>query len=473
MLIIECITMLIAAGVSAIFHDSDVRAFLISAGITFVAGLTGIFVGHGSKHQFGTREGYLIVGSVWILFSLFGMLPFLFSGVTTSVADAFFETMSGFTTTGASVFTNIDSLPHGILFWRCFSNWLGGLGIVAISMAVLPLFGVGMNVYQAEASGLQHDKLLPRLKDTARILWEIYFTLTLIVFILLWCAGMNPFDAACHAFSAMGTGGFSTKQASIAFWQQPAIHYIIVVAMFTSGINFTLLYNTLVKRQVSRLFRDDEFKTYGIIVLLATAIITISLVITGHNTSVGSVEHDFRRALFQVVSIITSTGFGTDDYTLWPAHCIFIILFLMFAGASAGSTSGGLKMIRLNITLKNALFEIRRIIHPKAIIPVRLNHHVLPEQVLAGVFSFVTIYVIIIVISIVVLLICGLNMNEAIGASVSMISNIGPALGEQGPSGSYATVIPFAKWYMSFLMLTGRLEIFTILVLFSPTFWKK
>lgn len=473
LLIIEGMAMLLTAGVSALYRDSDMQAFLVSAGITLGVGLTGVLVGRGSKRQFGTREGYLIVGMVWILFSLFGMLPFMLSGTTTSAADAFFETMSGFTTTGATIFTDIDALPHGILFWRCLSHWLGGMGIVVLSMALLPLFGVGMQVYQAEAPGLQHDKLLPRLKDTARRLWEIYIALTIILTLLLRWFGMDLFDAVCHAFSTLATGGFSTKQASVAFWPQPIIQYTLTVFMFVAGINYTLLYNAVAKQQVGRLFRDDEFKTYSIIVIVATIIITALLVIHGENTTPTSVEYDFRRAVFQVVSIVTSTGFATDDFILWSPISIIVILFLMFVGASAGSTTGGIKVVRLTITVKNAYNELRRIIHPKAIVPVRLNRHVVPESVVAGVFSFLSIYVTIIIISTVVMLLCGMNITESVGAALSMISNIGPGLGEQGPAGSFANVTPFVKWYLSILMLIGRLEIFTILLLFSPSFWKK
>lgn len=473
LLIIEGMAMLLTAGVSALYRDSDMQAFLVSAGITLGVGLTGVLVGRGSKRQFGTREGYLIVGMVWILFSFFGMLPFMLSGTTTSAADAFFETMSGFTTTGATIFTDIDALPHGILFWRCLSHWLGGMGIVVLSMALLPLFGVGMQVYQAEAPGLQHDKLLPRLKDTARRLWEIYIALTIILTLLLRWFGMDLFDAVCHAFSTLATGGFSTKQASVAFWPQPIIQYTLTVFMFVAGINYTLLYNAVAKQQVGRLFRDDEFKTYSIIVIVATIIITALLVIHGENTTPTSVEYDFRRAVFQVVSIVTSTGFATDDFILWSPISIIVILFLMFVGASAGSTTGGIKVVRLTITVKNAYNELRRIIHPKAIVPVRLNRHVVPESVVAGVFSFLSIYVTIIIISTVVMLLCGMNITESVGAALSMISNIGPGLGEQGPAGSFANVTPFVKWYLSILMLIGRLEIFTILLLFSPSFWKK
>lgn len=473
LLLIECAFMLITSLVSYFYHDDDLKAFLYSSAITGTAGLTGITATYGSRYQFGNREGYLIVGLVWILFSLFGMLPFLLSGYIPSVSDAFFETMSGFTTTGASILTDVESLPHGLLFWRSISNWLGGIGIVVMSMAILPLFGVGMQVYQAETSGLQHDKLLPRIKYTARRLLEIYIAMTLAAVFLLWLAGMDMFDAVCHALSAVSTGGFSTKQASLAYWSQPAIHYITIVFMFMGGINFALLYGLFVKRNAKRLFSNSEFKTYALVVAIVTATIAAVLLCSEKSVSVTTVEHDFRRALFQVVSIITSTGFATDDYMQWVPLGRFLILFLMFVGASAGSTAGGLKMIRFNIIIKNAYLEFRRAIHPKAVIPVRIDGHVVPDHTMSSVLAFVTVYVVIILISTIVLLICGINLTESFGASLSMIANVGPALGSLGPAGSFALIPGFAKWFLSLLMLLGRLEMFTILLLFSPSFWRK
>lgn len=473
LLLIECGFMLITSLVSFCYREDDLKAFLYSAAITGAVGLTGVVSTYGSHHQFGNREGYLIVGTVWILFSIFGMLPFLLSGYITSVSDAFFETMSGFTTTGASILTDIEALPHGLLFWRSISHWLGGIGIVVMSMAILPLFGVGMQVYQAETSGLQHDKLLPRLKYTARRLWELYIVLTLVEILLLWAAGMGLFDAVCHAFSTVSTGGFSTKQASLAYWSQPAIHYLTILFMFIGGINFSLLYGLFVKRNAKRLFTNAEFKTYALTVAIVAAVITAMLLCSEKSLSASVIENDFRRALFQVVSIITSTGFATDDYLQWAPLGIFLMLFLMFVGASAGSTAGGLKMIRFNIIVKNAYLEFRRAIHPKAVIPVRINSHVVPDHIMSSVLAFVSVYVLVILASTIVLLLCGMNQTESFGASLSMISNVGPALGAQGPTGSFAMIPDFAKWFLSLLMLLGRLELFTILLLFLPSFWRK
>lgn len=473
LLIIESVFMLITSMVSYFYHEDDFAPILYSAAITAIVGVIAVLTNYSSTHHLGNREGYLIVGTVWIFCSFFGMLPFLLSGYIPSVADAFFETMSGFTTTGASILNDIEALPHGLLFWRSLCHWLGGMGIVVMSIAILPLFGAGMQAYQAEASGLQHDKLLPRIKDTARRLWEIYVSLTLLQTLLLWLAGMNFFDAVCHAFSTMATGGFSTKQASLAYWDSPLIHYITIVFMYIGGINFVLMYNAVVKRHFGHLFHDDEYRTYTIVVLVVTAVIMVSLLMAEPMINAGIIEKDFRNALFQVVSIITSTGFATDNYVLWSPIAVFFLLFLMFVGACAGSTSGGMKMVRFNVIIKNAYFEFKRAIHPKAVLPVRLNHHVLSDQIVSRVYSFATVYACVIAVSTVVLLGSGLNMSEAFSASLSMISNVGPALGELGPIGSFAGVSDFAKWFLSLIMLLGRLEMFTILLLFSPAFWKK
>lgn len=473
LLITESLFMLITAAVSFIYDEDDLIPLLASAGITFGSGLIGVLSGRGANLRYGIREGYLIVGLVWILFSLFGMLPFILSSHIPNVTDAFFETMSGFTTTGASILENIESLPHGLLFWRCLTQWLGGMGIVVLSMAILPLFGAGMQLYSAEVTGPTHDKLLPRITDTARRLWEIYILLTIIMIGILYIAGMGFFDSVCHALSTMSTGGYSTKQASISYWSSPVIHYIIIVFMFVSGINYSLLYKAFMQGNVKRLLRDDEFKTYYITVSTVTVLISVGLMIGRGVHSAADVEHGFRDALFQVVSVITTTGFYTSDYTLWLPLLQMPILFLMFTGSCAGSTAGGAKLIRINIILKNAFSEFRRVIHPKAVIPVRINRHVLPENIVTGVYAFITIYVLIIILSTVIMMLCGLNASEAFGCSITSISNIGPGLGHQGPAGSFATIPAFGKWYLAFLMLIGRLELFTILLLFAPSFWKK
>lgn len=473
LLITESLFMLITAVVSFIYREDDFIPLLYSIGITCGTGLLGILAGRGSTLRFGIREGYLVVGLIWIIFSIFGMLPFVLSGYIPSVTDAFFETMSGFTTTGATILNNIESLPHGLLFWRSLTQWLGGMGIVVLSMAILPMFDAGMQLYSAEVTGPTHDKLLPRIKDTARRLWEIYILLTIIMTGLLYIAGMGFFDSVCHALSATSTGGYSTKQASVSYWTSPAIHYIIIIFMFVSGINYSLLYKVFIRGDIKKINKDDEFKTYYIVVAIVTTIIAAGLIFDRCIYSIGDIERNFRESLFQVVSIITTTGFVTTDYTLWAPVLQMTLLFLMFTGSCAGSTSGGVKLIRINIVLKNAFYEFKRVIHPKAVIPVRVNRHVLPESIVNGIYAFMTVFTIIIIGSTAVLMMCGLSISEAFGCVLTSISNIGPGLGSQGPSGSFASIPAFGKWYLAFLMLIGRLELFTILLLFSPTFWKK
>lgn len=468
----ESLFMLVSAVVPVIYEENDLSAFLYSAAISCGTGVLMLAVGRNSTQRIGTREGYLIVGLVWILFSAFGMLPYLISGYIPSVTDAYFETMSGFTTTGASILDNIESLPHGLLFWRSLTHWLGGMGIVLLSMALIPLFGSGMRLYSVETTGPTHDKMLPSVKDTARRLWGVYLVITIIQFLLLVAAGMDVFDSVCHSFSTIATGGFSTKQTSIAGYS-PTIHYIIILFMFISGINYALLYASIIRRDISRIYKDEEFKSYFFIVLVASLIIMGLLFFQNSDFSVAAVESSFRNALFQVVSVITTTGFATCDYSLWLPIIQYIILLLMFVGASASSTAGGIKVIRLHIIVKNLFLEFKRVIHPKAVMPVRVNKRVVPDVVLYNIYSFVTLFVVIVVVSTFVLLMCGLDMKEAFSSALAAITNVGPALGDFGPAASFSALNPFAKWFLVVLMLVGRLEIFTILLLFSPSFWKK
>lgn len=472
LLVFESLFMLFSAIIPLIYKESDLYAFLISAAITAGAGGLMLAVGRNSAQRIGTREGYLIVGLVWILFSVFGMLPYLISGGIPSVTDAYFETMSGFTTTGASILDNIESLTHGLLFWRCLTHWLGGMGIVFLSMAFLPLFGGGMRLYSVETTGPIHDKILPSVKDTARSLWGIYLVITIIQFILLALAGMDTFDSVCHSLSTVSTGGFSTKQSSIAGYS-PAIQYIIIVFMFLSGVNYSLMYAAIMRRDIAKIFRDEEFRSYLGIVTVAALVVALLLFLQNSNPTIITAEESFRTSLFQVVSVITTTGFATCDFALWLPILQYIILILMFTGACAGSTTGGIKIIRLHIIAKNLFLEFKRIIHPNAVMPVRVNHRVVPDNVMYNIYSFIALFVVIIIVSTFVLLMCGLDMKEAFSSAISAIANVGPALGDLGPVSSFSSISPFAKWYLTVLMLIGRLEIYTILLLFAPFFWKK
>ncbi|NCA78899.1 MAG: TrkH family potassium uptake protein [Sphingobacteriia bacterium] len=471
LLITESVFILLSACVSAIYDEYDLKYLLIAAAAACGCGGCAFLLTKNADRTIGKREGYTIVGVVWVVFSFFGMLPFWLSNAIPSVSDAFFETMSGFTTTGASILNDVEALPHGLLFWRSLIQWLGGMGIVMLSLAVLPFLRGGNQLFMAEVPGPTYDKLQPRIKNTARRLWGIYLCLTLLETALLYFGGMGLFDAMCHALTTMATGGYSTKQASIAYWDSPFIHYTIIVFMFIAGINFSLLYYSLVKHNFKKLFRDEEFRFYALFVAGATLLIFVSLILS-HPVEWGIAE-TFRHSLFQTVSIITTTGYATADYMLWQPIAWMTLLFLMLMGASAGSTSGGIKIVRITVLLKNAIYEFKRLIHPKAILPIRMNGHLVSENVVDNIFAFTTFYLIFIVASIFVLLFAGMGIEESVGAVVTSISNVGPGLGSLGPMGTFSAIPDVCKWYLSFVMLVGRLELFTIFLLFSPSFWRK
>ncbi len=474
LLLTEAAFLLVASIVALVMHGDDFLSLMRSAVITAIVGASTLLIRRRDRIQMGIRESYFVVGTIWIIFSIFGMMPFYFSGYIPTVTDAFFETISGFTTTGATILPDIESLPHGLLFWRSLIQWIGGMGIIVLSLAILPMISSGssMHLYAAEVPGVSYDKIQPRMRETAQRLWAIYLILTLVQAILLKVAGMGYFDAVCHALTTMSSGGNSTKQASIAYWNAPSIHYIIMVFMLLSGVNFTLLYHAIVKRNYKKLFSDEEFRTYLMIILVITLFVAGWLIASNITTDM-PIELQIRQALFQTIAVITTTGYTTVDYMTWPTILWFILFFVMLFGASAGSTSGGIKVIRIVIMIKNLFCEFRRIMHPKAIIPVRINHRVVPERTVFTVYTFITIYIILTILSTGVLIITGLNPGEAFSVTISSITNVGLGIGAQGPSGSFATLPDFAKWYLSLLMVIGRLELFTILILFSPSFWRR
>ena len=472
-LCIESVFMFLAFLVALRYNEYDCPYLLASTLITVVAGILSMLAGYRYTTKMDKRVGILTITIVWLLFSLFGTLPFWLSGAIPSFTDAFFETMSGVTTTGASVLTNIEALPHGLLFWRSLTQWIGGMGFVLMSMAILPFLNGDMQLFSAEATGPIQDKLQPRIKATARRLWVLYVVLTLLAMGLLWLGGMSFFDALCHSLTTLSTGGYSTKQSSIAYWDSPFIQYVIIVFMFIGGTKFILLYLAMIKGKVKRLLQDEEFKCYALVVLLTTIIIAIIVACTTHVNTLSQCERTFRDSLFQVVSIITTTGFSTYDYQLWDKTVWIFILLLMFVGASSGSTSGGLKLSRIVILMKNSFYEFKRRLHPNAYLPIKMNEHVIPESVVNSIFSFLVIYTFMILIGLVSLLFMGLSPSEALSVSVSMLANVGPAFGDFGPSGTFLSLPAAAKWVSAFLMLIGRLELFTVLFLFSPSFWKR
>lgn len=473
LLLLEALFMAISMGVSLWYNEADSDVFLLSTLITLLAGFIGIFIGRRAESRMGEREGYFIVAMVWVVFSLFGMLPYYLSGQVPSFTDAWFETMSGFTTTGATIISDLDSITHGLLFWRSLTQWIGGMGIIVLSIAILPIFGLnGMQLYAAEVTGLTYEKLSPRISDTAKLMWTTYIVLTAIEILALWLCGMELFDAICHSFSTISTGGFSTKNESLAFYDSAAIHYIVTFFMFMSGINFVLLIY-LLRGKTRNIIKDEELRWYTIAVILFTLIITIGLYVSRTGWTLTQMERSFRDSIFTVISSMTSTGYTISDYMNWPLVAWVIIFFLMLTGACAGSTAGGIKWVRLSIIFKNGIAEFKRRIHPNAIIPVKLNEKVVPQQTINNIMAFMIFYVFIIVITVVVFCACGVNFDEAIGSAVSAMGNVGISIGHFGPAGSYESFPDVAKWMMSLVMLIGRLEIFTVLLLFTKVLWKK
>jgi trk system potassium uptake protein TrkH len=469
LLMIEGFFMWLTIPISLIYREHDALQFLIAGAITFLAGTVFFLTNRKKALEVNRRDGYVIVTSGWILFSLFGTLPFLLTGSIPGFTDAFFETMSGFTTTGASVLNNIEELSHAVLFWRSIIQWLGGMGIILLGLIILPFLGIGgMQLFAAEVPGPTPDKLHPRVKDTAKRLWFIYMIFTVAETILLWIGDMDLFDAVCHSFTTMATGGYSTKQASIAYWNSPYIHYVIIFFMFIAGTNFTLSYFAF-HLQFKKVWKNEEFRYYLGFTAGFSFLIALGLIFF-HGSGP---EQAFRDAMFQVVSILTTTGYATADYLKWIPALTILIFILMFFGGSAGSTGGGPKIMRIVILLKNSTQELKRLIHPNALIPVRLNKEAVEESVVTNILAFIAFYGVIAVVSVFVMSAMGCDFDTAIGSVAATLGNIGPGIGEVGPMYSYSEIHVFGKWYLSFLMLVGRLELFTVLVLFSPLFWKK
>jgi len=464
------IFMMLGIPFSIYFGDNDIPA-LLGAGIgTSLTGLSLWFLTRKTDRlELGKREGYLIVTLGWVTMSLFGAVPFVLHGSIPSFTDALFETMSGFTTTGASILNNIESLPHGLLFWRSFTQWIGGMGIIVLSLAILPLLGIGgMQLYAAEVPGITKDKLHPRVKETAKRLWVIYLAFTVAESILLMIAGMNFFDAINHSFTTMATGGFSTKNASIAYFTSPFIQYILILFMFFAGMNFTLHYLAIHKK-FSFFKNNDEFRYYLLFILVVTVFITIT-----HLPHVNfHPEEAFRQSLFHVVSLVTTTGFVSSDYENWAVFSRMIFFVLLFVGGSAGSTGGGIKIIRHLLLFKNGFLELKRLIHPRAIIPVRLNGKSVSSEIISNVQAFFIIYILIFVFGSIMLSLMGVDFISSVGAVATCLGNVGPGIGTVGPVANFNHLPDLAKWLLSFLMLLGRLELFTVLIIFTPYFWKK
>ena len=453
------------------FQEDDTMAFMMSTVITFGSAFIFLYFGRSAENALSRRDAYLVVTATWIVFSLFGMLPFLIHGSVTNLSEAFFETMSGFTTTGVTTIDDVERLPHAILFWRSLMQWIGGLGIVFFTIAVLPsLVGGSVKVFAAEATGPIRSKMHPRLSTTAKWIWSIYVLLTVICGLSFWAAGMNWFDATNYAMTTTATGGFSTHNSTELLFNSKTIEYLAILFQFLAGINFTLLYISIFKLKVRALIQNSEFRLYLSIIGIATLWIMYLLVTRMHY----HYEPAFRSALFQVVSFITTTGLSNDNAGLWPHITWFILGSLMFIGSCAGSTTGGFKCVRISMLLKVLRNEFRHILHPNAVLPVKFNGQSIPQSKLVSLLAFLTLYIVILSLTTGIMVINGIHITNAITIALSLISNVGAGLDTNiGPVMSWGDLSTPLLWLCSFLMLVGRLEIIAVLVLFTRSFWKE
>lgn len=473
--------MLLAMIISYIYQDGATISILASGFTTCMVGVALMLGTKNHKKEINKRDGYVVVSFGWLLMSCSGMLPYLFSSAIPSVTNAFFETISGYTTTGSSILLDIESLPKGILFWRSLTHWIGGMGIIVLTVAILPLLGIGgMQLFAAEAPGPSADKLHPRITDTAKRLWLIYVGYTVLETILLMLAGMDFFDASNHALSTLSTGGFSTKNASVAYWNdQPWIQYIIIFFMFLAGINFVLSYFAF-KGRIQKILRDEECKLYTIFIVAFSAITAliiyfqadVSQSTIAHPMVWGELESAIRHGLFQVLAVVTTTGFVSADFTMWTPFLTVFFFGLMFLGGSAGSTSGGIKVVRHLITIRNGMLEFKRTLHPRAVLPVRYNTKSIPKEIVFNILAFFILYMLSFIIGALVLGILGLDFETAIGGAASSLGNVGPAFGKLSPVNNFESLPGLGKWWCCFLMLIGRLELFTVLILLTPFFWR-
>ncbi len=469
MLFLESGALLLSGLVAWFYQGDDTKWFLLSTGITAASGLILYFIGRKAKRtNIGKQEAYAFVTLVWMLFSIFGLLPYYLGGYINTVTNAFFETISGFTTTGSSVMLDIEIMPHGILFWRSITQWMGGMGIILLSLAVMPLLNRGnVGLFAAEVPGPKVDKLQPRISGTARILWTIYLLLTFMEAILLMVAGMGAFDAVCHALTSLATGGFSTKNNSIASFDSPTIEYIIIGFMFLAGTSFSLIY-WVFTLDFKKLKHNDEFTWYVYIVVLVAAFLSFGL----WRAEALPLSDAIRTGLFQTVSFLTTTGYTTTTaYMHWEPLLWSVFLLIMLFGGMSGSTSGGIKISRIIILVRQSKCELKRQVHPNAVIPIRYNGKNLPESLISTVSGFLVLYLLLIIIGTAILLSEGLYLDDALGSVISSIGNVGPGFGAF--TQNYFMMSDLSTWTLSFLMLAGRLELFTVILLLMPSFWRK
>ena len=471
LLFIEAFFMSWCGIMAIIFNEDDQMAFLMSILITFGCGFIFLFMGRNAENALSRRDAYLLVTAVWLIFSLFGIFPFLIHGSITNLTDAYFETISGFTTTGASILDDVERLPHGILFWRSLTQWVGGLGIVFFTIAILPSLVAGsVKVFAAETTGPVKAKMHPRLSTTAKWIWSIYLLLTIGCGFSFWMAGMNWYEALNYAMTTTATGGFSIHNDGTNVFNSPEIDYISIIFQFLAGINFTLLYISIFKLRLTSLFKDSEFKLYVSLVAVATLVIMSMLI-----ADLGyGYEQAFRESLYQVVSFITTTGVYSDNVATWPHLTWIIICCVMLMGACAGSTSGGFKCIRGVMLLKVVLNNFRQSLHPNAVLPVRINGQNVPQSRLIALSAFFVLVVLMLLITTTIMIVSGIDTINAIIIGLSCVSNVGPSLANDiGANITWSGMADHIKWILCLLMLMGRLEIMTVLVLFTRSFWKE
>lgn len=469
LLIIEGFFLFTAVPVALVYRESIVFWLLVLAGFTMFSGAAIWAIFRKAKMNIGKREVYIIVSVGWILFAVFGALPYYITHTIPSFTDAFFESMSGFTTTGSSIITDLSTIPHSLLYWRSLTQWIGGLGVILLSLIIFQVLEVGgMRIYISEGAGSSPDMLHPRIKETALRLWGIYLLLTAFEILLLWIGNMHFFDALCHSFSTLSTGGFSTSSGNITAFDSPYLQYVFIFFMFLGGTNFTLLY-FVVNRKFKQAFRNEEFKYYLFFILLFTVLFLLIKMLTMKQPF----EHSFRLALFRAVSTISTTGYYITSFNHWIPVGTLLVLLLMFFGAMTGSTGGGIKITRIILLLKNSQLELKRLIHPSAVIPVRINKQAVELDLLNNVLSFVALYLLTVMLGVIIVSFMGYDLETSIGALLANLANIGPGIGDVGPFHTYAHFSVFGKWFLSFIMLAGRLELVTIFALFTRHFWKR
>jgi trk system potassium uptake protein TrkH len=470
--------MFVSSIVSYYYKDGITMDMIYSGIIVSLIGGLLLFLNRNHDKQLNKREGYLVVVLGWLAMIFTGTLPYLLTGTIDGFSNIIFETTSGFTTTGATILNDVEAMPEGILFWRSITHWLGGMGIIVFAIAILPLLGIGgMQIFSAESPGMNTDKLHPRITDTAKRLWLIYLLFTLVETLLLTFAGMSVFDAINHSMSNIASGGFSTKNESLGFWNdQPLIQYIVIFFMFIAGTNFVLSYFGF-KGKFRKIIKNEEFRIYSLFIALCTVIVGAVIYfntdfLSDFSDGFTRIEGVFRHALFQVVSIITTTGFTTTDYTAWGPLLLLIFFGLMFVGGSAGSTAGGFKVMRHLLIIKNGLLQFKRILHPHAILPIRYNQKSVSSEIMYNILGFFIVYMLSFIAGALVFSILGLDFESSLGVSASSLGNVGPSIGDFGPSSNFYNLPVLAKWWSSFLMLLGRLELYTVLIIITPYFWR-